>query len=159
MDIHSIIQPLSWPQIGAALLCGGIIGLERQIRGRPAGIRTSIMICFGTSLFVQLGQTINGASSDHTRVLGQIITGIGFLGAGVMLARGGLVMGVTSASVIWILAAVGSAIGLGYISAAIVVSIIAVCVLVLVDILEASVKGLRGGVHAPILDAKKRPKE
>jgi hypothetical protein len=64
-----------WIGIGIAALCGGIIGFERQIRGKPAGIRTSILICLGTSIFVHLGTTFGGANVDPTRVLGQVVTG------------------------------------------------------------------------------------
>src|SRR4029450_5383865 len=103
-----------WFRLGTAILCGGIIGLERQLRGKAAGIRTSILICLGTELFVTLGASFGGERVDPTRVLGQVVTGIGFLGGGVILAREGLVVGVTSAAVIWVLAAPGALIGLGH---------------------------------------------
>lgn len=105
--IINAVHPLSWTQLIAAILCGGLLGIERQVRGRPAGIRTSIMICLGSEVFVHLGTTFQGSGADPSRVLGQVVNGIGFLGAGVMLARGSMVMGVTSASVIWMMAAVG----------------------------------------------------
>ncbi len=131
------IVPLTWGQVLAAIFCGTILGFERQVRGRPAGIRTSIMICLGSEVFVHLGTSIHGANVDPTRVLGQVVNGIGFLGAGVMLARGSMVMGVTSASVIWMMAAVGSVIGLGYISAAITLTITVIFVLTFFDFLES----------------------
>src|SRR5688500_9804511 len=102
-----------WARVGMALLCGGIVGLERQLRGKPAGIRTSALICIGTSMFVYLGRQLEGDHGDPARVVGQVVTGIGFLGAGVIMTRNGLLTGVTSAAVIWILAAAGAAIGLG----------------------------------------------
>jgi putative Mg2+ transporter-C (MgtC) family protein len=98
--------------IAATLLCGGVLGLERQLRGKVAGARTSILICLGTMVFVHLGAGF-GSASDPSRVLGQVVTGIGFLGAGVILARGGKIIGVTTAALIWVLAAIGSTIGLG----------------------------------------------
>lgn len=134
--LHEAILPLTWLQLGATVFCGFLLGAERQIRGRPAGIRTAIMICLGSEVFVQLSSTIDGPSSDGTRVLGQVVTGIGFLGAGVMLSRGNRVMGVTSASVIWIMAAVGATIGLGYVSAAITLTIFTVIVLTIFDFFE-----------------------
>ncbi len=134
--LHEVILPLTWAQLGATVLCGVLLGAERQIRGRPAGVRTAIMICLGSEIFVNLSGTVNGPSSDGTRVLGQVVTGVGFLGAGVMLARGSMVIGVTSASVIWVMAAVGATIGLGYVSAAITVTIFTVIVLTLFDYLE-----------------------
>ena len=86
-----------WQHLGTAILCGGIIGIERQLRGKAAGIRTSILICLGTAIFVALGASLAPAA-DPTRVLAQVVSGIGFLGGGVILARKGLVTGVTSAA-------------------------------------------------------------
>lgn len=131
------ILPLSWIQIFAAVICGGLLGLERQVRGRPAGVRTSIMICLGSEVFVHLGTTFPTTISDPTRVLAQVVNGIGFLGAGVMLARGSMVMGVTSASVIWMMAAVGAVIGLGFVSAAYTLTFTVLFVLIFFDFLEA----------------------
>ena len=134
-----------------ALLCGGLIGLERQLRGKPAGMRTSSLICMGTMIFVYLGLGISGGEGgggDATRVLGQVVTGVGFLGAGVIMTRNGLVTGVTSAAVVWVLAAVGAAVGAGRFGAAFAVSIVTVLVLVGVQQLEKIFAALRRGVHA-----------
>jgi putative Mg2+ transporter-C (MgtC) family protein len=84
MDINSIEF---WAKILVSVLCGGIIGFERQIRGKPAGIRTSILICLGTEIFVSHGTSL--ATGDQYRVLAQVVTGIGFLGAGLMLPLSG----------------------------------------------------------------------
>src|SRR3954469_6601405 len=127
--------PEFWLRLGTAILCGGIIGLERQLRGKAAGIRTSILICFGTSIFVALGASFSGERVDPTRVLGQVVTGIGFLGGGVILSREGTVLGVTSAAVIWVLAALGSLIGLGHLLAAIVCTMVTVGLLIGVELL------------------------
>lgn len=140
-------SPTFWARIGIALLCGGLLGLERQLRGKPAGIRTSILICLGTMLFVTLGANLAGPNVDPGRVLGQVVTGIGFLGAGVILTRGGIVIGVTSAASIWLLAAVGSAIALGFERAAVSLTFVALFVLVGVEALEGSFRSLRRGVH------------
>ena len=142
------LTPQFWIGIGIAALCGGIIGFERQIRGKPAGIRTSILICLGTSIFVHLGTTFGGANVDPTRVLGQVVTGVGFVGAGVILAREGLVKGVTSAAVIWVLAGIGAMIGFGLFASAVALSIVTVGILTGVEVLENSVRRLRRGVHA-----------
>jgi putative Mg2+ transporter-C (MgtC) family protein len=133
--------------IGVAVLCGGIVGLERQLRGKPAGVRTSILVCVGTSIFIHLGSSIAGPGSDPSRVLGQLVTGVGFLGAGVMFAREGVVIGVTTAAVIRVLAAIGAAIGLGRFTGAVALSAVIVAVLVGVELLESSVKRLTRGVH------------
>jgi putative Mg2+ transporter-C (MgtC) family protein len=134
-----------WLRLGTAILCGGIIGLERQLRGKAAGIRTSILICLGTQLFVSLGSSFGGDRVDPTRVLGQVVTGIGFLGGGVILAREGAVIGVTSAAVIWVLAALGSLIGLGHLVAAMVLSVVTVGLLTGVELLESVFRRLREG--------------
>ncbi|OGQ95826.1 MAG: hypothetical protein A2521_00960 [Deltaproteobacteria bacterium RIFOXYD12_FULL_57_12] len=147
-----LLNPLSaefWIKIGTALLCGAIIGFERQLRGKPAGIRTSILICLGTQIFVHLGAAYPSATADPTRVIGQVVTGIGFLGAGVIMSQGGVIVkGVTSAAGIWMLAAIGSVIGLGQIKAAIALTVVTVGVLVGVELLETSILWLRRGAHA-----------
>lgn len=144
-----LLDPLAlafWVPVLAAIACGGIIGLERQLRGKPAGIRTCILVCLGTHFFVLLGTTFGGGA-DPARVLGQVVSGVGFLGAGVILTREGLLVGVTSAAVIWLLAAIGAAIGLGFISAAVAMAVVTVVILVGVEALEKSSLALRRGVH------------
>jgi putative Mg2+ transporter-C (MgtC) family protein len=148
MGFEELFDPNLWARVGMALLCGGMVGLERQLRGKPAGMRTSSLICLGTMMFVYLGIGFGGDEADPTRVLGQVVTGIGFLGAGVIMTRDGLVVGVTSAAVVWLLAAVGSAIGVGRFGAAIAMSVVAVSVLVGVERLEHAFGSLRRGVHA-----------
>lgn len=96
-----------------ALLCGFVIGLERQVRGKPVGIRTSMLICMGTMLFIFLGEHINDGK-DSVRILGQVVTGIGFLGAGVIVREGLSVRGLTTAASIWITAAIGILVGIGF---------------------------------------------
>ncbi len=123
-----------WVRLLAGIVCGGVIGLERQIRGKASGIRTSIMICLGTSVFVSLGAT--AARADPTRVLGQVVTGIGFLGAGVILTREGRILGVTTAALIWVTAAIGSVIGFGYIKSALVLTALTIAILLGIEYLE-----------------------
>jgi putative Mg2+ transporter-C (MgtC) family protein len=137
-----------WLQVGAAVFCGGLVGLERQLRGKPAGIRTSALVCLGTAMFVRLGAGAITESADPTRVIGQVVTGIGFLGAGVIMTRGGLVTGVTSAAVIWVLAAIGAAVGLGHLPGAVALTFVTVGILVGVETLEATFRRLRQGVHS-----------
>src|SRR3954471_6047728 len=137
--------PAFWLRLGTAVLCGGIVGLERQLRGKAAGIRTSILICLGTALFVALGDSFSGERVDPTRVLGQVVSGIGFLGGGVILAREGIVVGVTSAAVIWVLAALGALIGLGHLLAALVLTMVTVGLLIGVELLESMFRRLRAG--------------
>jgi putative Mg2+ transporter-C (MgtC) family protein len=149
MELGELLDAALWSRVGAALLCGGLVGFERQLRGRPAGVRTSSLICLGTAMFVYLGMTLrDDQGGDATRVLGQVVTGVGFLGGGVIMTRDGLVTGVTSAAVVWVLAAVGAAIGAGKFGFAIVVSVVTVTVLVGVEKLEHAFAQLRRGVHA-----------
>ena len=102
-----------------ASLLGGVIGLERQVRKKPAGLRTNMFICFGSAMFTimsdQLASTYGG---DHTRVAAQIIPGIGFIGAGSILHAKGSITGLTTAATLFVVASVGMAVGGGlYITA------------------------------------------
>jgi putative Mg2+ transporter-C (MgtC) family protein len=136
-------------QLAAAVLCGGIVGIERQLRGKAIGIRTGILICLATQVFVRLSITLDDSDVDPTRVIGQVVTGVGFLGAGVILARGGAITGVTSAAVVWMLAAIGSTIGVGRPLEALVLSLLVVGVLIGVRMLESAFKRLRGRYDEP----------
>ncbi len=150
------ITPYQWPSILTAIICGGMIGCERQIRGKPVGIRTASLITLGTYLFMATSYSFAEASYDPTRVMGQIITGIGFLGAGVMLARDGAVVGVTSAATIWVLAAIGLMIGTNNLIAGVKISFLVVGILVGVEILERHLKLLSRGVHTSIKNMHRR---
>jgi putative Mg2+ transporter-C (MgtC) family protein len=134
-----------WQHLGTAILCGAVIGIERQLRGKAAGIRTSILICLGTAIFVALGASLSPEQADPTRVLAQVVSGIGFLGGGVILSRKGLITGVTSAAVIWLLAALGALIGLGHLRAALVLTLVALGILLGVELLEGMFRRLRQG--------------
>lgn len=139
-------EPLNLTACLIAVLCGFIIGFERQWSGKPAGIRTSILICLSASVFVSIAQFYQ-PEVGSVRIIGQIVTGVGFLGAGVIIGKEGLVLGVTSAAVIWILAAIGSLIGMGNYSSAIYLSVLTVFVLIGITFLEKLVKKLNRGVH------------
>lgn len=101
-------------QLGLASLLGGAIGLERELGGKPAGLRTNILICLGSVLYTHLSVAMSGTSADPTRVAGQIVTGVGFIGAGTILHARGAVVGLTSAATIWVVAAIGVALGSGF---------------------------------------------
>ena len=150
MNYFDPLSPSFWSTVGMAMVCGGIIGLERQLRGKPAGIRTSILICLSTTIFIHLGSAATDGVADATRVLGQIVTGIGFLGAGVIISREGTVTGVTTAAVVWTLAAIGSSIGFGHYMGAFALSLVTVLVLWVMDVLEERVSAIFGrGAHKP----------
>lgn len=96
-----------------AVLLGGAVGLERELRGKAAGLRTNILICLGAALFTRLSVTLAGPSGDPSRIAAQIVTGVGFLGAGTILHSRGSITGLTSAATIWLVAAIGTAVGAG----------------------------------------------
>jgi len=97
-----------------AALLGGLVGLERQLRHKPAGLRTNMLICFGSALFTTISYQMAGSvGGDHTRIAAQIIPGIGFIGAGVVLRERGTIVGITSAATIFLVASVGMAVGAG----------------------------------------------
>ncbi len=96
-----------------AILVGGLIGAEREFHDKAAGFRTIIFICLGSTLFTILSLELGGAN-DSARIAASIVTGIGFIGAGVILRNEGHIVGLTTASTIWIAAALGVGIGSGF---------------------------------------------
>jgi len=98
----------------AAVLCGIILGNERQRREKPAGLRTLTLICLGSAVFTMLSFAYTSTTGDSGRVAAQIVTGIGFLGAGVILHGRRTVSGMTTAAIIWMTAAIGMAVGAGF---------------------------------------------
>ena len=97
--------------LGAFL--GGLIGVERELKHRPAGLRTTLFICFGAAMFTLLSQRLAGVPSDAARIAAQIIPGIGFIGAGTILHTRGLTTGLTSAATLFVVASIGMAAGGG----------------------------------------------
>jgi putative Mg2+ transporter-C (MgtC) family protein len=94
-------------------ILGGIIGLQRELKHRPAGLRTNLFICFGAALFTVLSQRLAGVPADSARIAAQIIPGIGFIGAGTILHTRGLTTGLTSAATLFVVASIGMAAGGG----------------------------------------------
>lgn len=150
------IQPFDWVSIGVSVLCGGIIGLERQLRGKPVGIRTSSLIVLGTYIFILSSLSVQNEATDTSRIIGQVVTGIGFLGAGVMLAKDGAVIGVTSAATIWVLAAIGVVIAVVDAFMAFKLSLLVIMLLSGVDLLEDYSSHLTKGVHEKYKKWQKR---
>lgn len=105
-------------KIGLAVLLGGMIGLEREVSGKPAGLRTNILICVGSALLMDLSigiSTIDGTRvGDPARLAAQVVSGIGFLGAGTIMQARGAVLGLTTAATIWVVAAIGLTVGAGH---------------------------------------------
>jgi putative Mg2+ transporter-C (MgtC) family protein len=121
-----------------AALLGGLIGLEREAKHRPAGLRTNIFICVGAAIFTLLSDELAGAhTGDHTRIAAQIIPGIGFIGAGSIIhSRGDLISGVTTAATIFVTAAVGMAVGGGQNLLAVVATLLILGVLLALGAIE-----------------------
>ena len=117
MDLSQIQLTFEWTaflQLSLAALLGGIVGIERELSGHPAGLRTNILISVSSCLFTILSMNafpLKGAAQDTARVAAQIVTGVGFLGAGTILKTNRDVHGLTTAATIWMVAAVGMAAG------------------------------------------------
>jgi putative Mg2+ transporter-C (MgtC) family protein len=129
----SSLPTLNWDEsllrLALAAVLGGLIGVERELREREAGLRTHLLVALGSALFTIVSAygfhafLTSGASvvrADPTRIAAQIVTGIGFLGAGAIIRQGFSVRGLTTAATLWVVAAVGLAAGAGYYSAAII---------------------------------------
>lgn len=134
--------PEVWlPRIVAALLTGGAIGLERQLHGRPAGLRTHILVSVGAALMTLAGIEVAAAVGaatrfDASRIAAGVVTGIGFLGTGAIIRTKDLVRGLTTAACIWFAAGAGIACGTGMIIEASVATIVALAVLVFLGFAE-----------------------
>lgn len=118
MDLTIYLEEAA--QVSVAFIIGAIIGLEREFRSKPAGFRTMILICVGSCLYTIISRESGAESGD--RIASNIVTGIGFIGAGVIFKEGITVNGLTTAALIWVTAALGMAIGYHNYPLAIVVS-------------------------------------
>ena len=125
-----------------AVLVGGLIGAEREYRDKAAGFRTMIFICVGSALFTICSIKIGG-ESDAARIAAQIVSGVGFLGAGAILRDGGRVVGLTTAATIWLTAALGLGIGGGQIALVLVATGIILVVLWVFPLIESWIDHLR----------------
>ena len=127
-----------------ALALALILGAEREFRGHPAGLRTMALIGTGSCMFTALGLIPEFARSvDPTRIAAQIVTGVGFLGAGSILRQGEEVRGLTTAASIWVTASIGMAVGFGYYGVAVFTTVLVVVVLIGLKPLEDRVFPLR----------------
>jgi putative Mg2+ transporter-C (MgtC) family protein len=120
--------------LAAAL--GGAIGLEREYRHKPAGLRTNMLIALGSALFSVMSIDLGAAAGSPDRIAAQVVTGIGFLGAGAILRSGENVHGLTTAATIWVNAAIGMAAGLGAYAVATVGAAITLVVLAFLPVME-----------------------
>jgi putative Mg2+ transporter-C (MgtC) family protein len=121
-----------------AAILGGIVGLEREIKHKPAGLRTNMFMCLGSALFTMLSfELASEYQGDHTRIAAQIIPGIGFIGAGSILHSRGSVVGLTTAATIFVVAAIGMAVGGGLYVPAVLATLIALLALYTLGRVEA----------------------
>jgi len=127
-------------RLAAATLLGGILGLEREIHGRPAGLRTHLLVSLGAAAFMIMSPLVAGLNpsfpGDPGRIAAQIVTGIGFLGAGAIVKEGVNIRGLTTAACLWVAAAIGMACGAGLYIEAIFIWALAIIALVLLPYAE-----------------------
>jgi len=127
-------------RIGAALIIGMIVGLEREFQGKPAGIRTNILMCVGSCLIMIISLKVareSGNIADPGRIAAQVVTGVGFLCAGTIMRSRFSISGLTTAATIWVLSALGLAAGAGYYTLALLGTVAIVIVLILIRYLES----------------------
>ncbi len=136
------------PKILIALICGGLIGLERELKQKAAGIKTNMLIAAGAALYTALSLHLSqmyrletGYSGDPGRVAAQIVSGIGFLGGGAIIQARGTIVGLTTAATIWVVAAIGICAGVGYYSMAFSATFLVLGVLMGITWLENKVIG------------------
>ena len=143
-------------RLALAVLLGGIVGIERELSGKPAGLRTNILICLGSALLMDLSITIGIVGDgqrvgDPARIAAQVVSGIGFLGAGTIMQARGAVVGLTTAATIWTVAAIGLAVGAGHKAEAIAAALLVTLVLTALGWLESWLLSFRrvvtGVVH------------
>jgi putative Mg2+ transporter-C (MgtC) family protein len=125
---------MDWPDdllsILLAIILGAVIGLEREFSGKAAGLRTNVLICLGAAVFTIISkQMVTGTDGSVARIAAQIVTGVGFLGAGAIIQDRGGVHGLTTAATIWLVASIGMACGAGFYRLAVVAALIAILVL------------------------------
>jgi putative Mg2+ transporter-C (MgtC) family protein len=157
-DWHDLL-PWPWAQIALVLVavaCGGVVGGDRERREKPAGLRTLMLVSLGAAIFTMAGYTFTSKTGDSGRVAAQIVTGIGFLGAGAILHGHGSVSGMTTAATIWLTAAIGMITATGYAGGALGASILARLILLGVERYE--IRRL-GGLKAMTVEIDFAPEE
>ena len=135
-----------------AAVLGGLIGIEREIRDKPAGLRTNILICVGSTLFMSISTKVAEVlGGDPTRIAAQIISGIGFLGAGAVLHSHGFVLGLTTAATIWVVAGVGMALGSGMYAVAVFTTAMSLVTLYFLALVEDKIQGRKSYSYSLIV--------
>lgn len=123
-------------RLAVSVVIGGLIGLERELGGKPAGFRTIILVSLGSTVLLLIGLELGLNGAELARIIAGVVTGIGFLGAGAIIRARGEVYGLTTAATIWLASGLGIAIGAGYYMLAVLATIAVLVVLRLLGILE-----------------------
>ena len=134
------------PKVLTATVCGLIIGIEREYKNKPAGVRTMVLICSGCALLTAVSFKIS-PNSDPSRIIAQIITGIGFLGGGVIMKNDDKIMGVTTAAFIWVISALGIMIGIGETYVPIILTIGLVSLSLFLNSVEQTTRSVRNKIQ------------
>lgn len=138
MDVEIHLSDLV--KIAVSIICGSILGFEREYRNKTAGFRTIILICLGSTIFTMVSESAMGESDD--RIAANIITGVGFIGAGVIFKDNLSITGLTTAAVIWVAAAIGMVAGVGDHHLALLLSLVVLMVLSLFTLVEGAIDNL-----------------
>jgi putative Mg2+ transporter-C (MgtC) family protein len=152
------IEALELSLLGRLLLAtalGGLVGLERELAGKPAGLRTNILICVGAALLMDISLAVAAAAevgpADPARIAAQVVSGIGFIGAGTILVERGSVLGLTTAATLWVVAAIGLAVGSGAYAAAIGTTALVVVTLFILGRVESFLFKRRTAVQVDLV--------
>ncbi len=152
-DLHQVV-PSPWWQtlcILASLCCGAIVGCERERGHKPAGLRTQILICVGSAIVTLVSSSSFLAGREPARIAAQIVTGVGFLGAGSILRDRHQITGLTTAATIWTVSAIGIVAGAGYIGAALLLSVTVLLVLASLRQAEILITGRCNAVNVVVV--------
>lgn len=130
----------AWPLL-ASVFAGAMIGLEREYANKPAGLRTNMLICVGSCLYCIMSVEVG---LDPSRIAAQVVSGVGFIGAGAILRIDQHITGVTTAATIWLVAAIGMALGFGYITMGLTVAVFTTIALFLLGRIELGMTDVEG---------------
>lgn len=145
-NLHELFEFFA-PRVIAAVACGALIGFERELKNKAAGLKTNILICLGATLYTSLSILITRApdsdltAGDPGRIAAQIVSGIGFLGGGAIIQARGTVLGLTTAATIWLVAALGVCIGAGQWEVALTIATISLAILTGTSFFEDRILG------------------
>ncbi|MDC0710690.1 MgtC/SapB family protein [Stigmatella sp. ncwal1] len=155
MEEHTVVL-----RLGLSVLLGGLLGLEREMSGQSAGLRTHLLVSLGACLFTlssiaathSLPEFPSNADADITRIASQVVVGIGFLGGGAILRHGDSIKGLTTAANLWLTASVGMATGMGFFLGALITVALALLALAGLRPLERSLRHRRQRTRRPGVD-------